>query len=311
MKAMTRVYLYDEQNGRFFGEGPCRLLHAIDETGSLRKAAAQMDMGYSKALRIIHRAEEALDFPLTEKVIGGTGGGGSTLTEAARVFLKDYEAYRERCCQENEHIYQEIFGKYMQALEKKVGCVIMASGLGKRFGSNKLLEEFQGKLMIEWILDATEGIAPRVVVTRHPEVEMLCKKRQVDVILHDLPGRNDTVRLGLEHLLEKEKDLAGCMFCPSDQPFLTRSSLETMIQMFQKESESIYRLGYEENTGTPVLFPRRVFPELQYLPQGKGGSWLLKQHKDQIRISPADSAYELQDIDTREDWERFSTIPFP
>ena len=309
MKSMTRVYLYEEQNGRFFGEGPCRLLHAIDETGSLRKAAAQMDMGYSKALRMIHRAEDALGFSLTEKVIGGTGGGGSTLTEQAREFLQDFESYRDSCCRENERIYQEIFGKYDRTSGLKTGCVIMASGLAKRFGSNKLLAEFRGKKMIEWILDVTEGMEPRVVVTRHREVEKLCRMREIEVVLHDQSGRNDTVKLGLDYLLQKEKDLAGCMFCPSDQPFLTRSSLETMLQKFQKEPGYIYRLGYGENTGTPVLFPRAFFLELQNLPQGKGGSYLLRQHEDRTQISPAESVYELQDIDTLEDWERLNAIP--
>ena len=42
MRPVIRVYLYDENGERFFGEGPCRLLHAIEQTGSLR-AAAQSD----------------------------------------------------------------------------------------------------------------------------------------------------------------------------------------------------------------------------------------------------------------------------
>ena len=38
-----------------------------------------------------------------------------------------------------------------------IGCVIMASGLGKRFGSNKLMADFNGKPMIYRILSATDG----------------------------------------------------------------------------------------------------------------------------------------------------------
>lgn len=56
----------------------------------------------------------------------------------------------------------------------KIGCVIMASGLGRRFGSNKLLADFGGEPMICRILDATEGIfRRRVVVTRHEEIARL------------------------------------------------------------------------------------------------------------------------------------------
>ena len=36
MKPALRVMLCDDAGERFFGEGPCRLLHLIEETGSLR-----------------------------------------------------------------------------------------------------------------------------------------------------------------------------------------------------------------------------------------------------------------------------------
>ena len=80
-----------------------------------------------------------------------------------------------------------------------VGCVIMASGRAVRFGSNKLLADFGGAPLIVRALDVTEtpALAARVVVTRSPEVAELACKAGVKTILHSLPGRNDTVRLGL------------------------------------------------------------------------------------------------------------------
>ena len=52
-----RVFLCDDDHLRFFGEGPCRLLHLIEETGSLRAAAMSMGMAYTKALAIMRRKE--------------------------------------------------------------------------------------------------------------------------------------------------------------------------------------------------------------------------------------------------------------
>lgn len=110
MRPVTNVFIYEE-NEKIFGEGPCRLLQGIDRTGSLRAAAMEMDMSYSKATAILNRAEKALKFPLTEKKIGGKGGGGSQLTPKAREFLKRYEKYREACYEANSRIYHEIFSK--------------------------------------------------------------------------------------------------------------------------------------------------------------------------------------------------------
>lgn len=109
MKPATRIFLQDDNGEKFFGEGPCRLLKGIEDTGSLRAAAKQMSMAYTKALRLIRRAEEALGCPLTEKTIGGKGGGGSRLTPPAKEFIKKYEAYRDACYQANAALYQQIF----------------------------------------------------------------------------------------------------------------------------------------------------------------------------------------------------------
>ena len=54
MKAVTKITFYDEQDEKFFGEGPCRLLHAIEAEGSLRAAASSMGLAYSKALPSMH-----------------------------------------------------------------------------------------------------------------------------------------------------------------------------------------------------------------------------------------------------------------
>lgn len=110
MKSVTNIYLY-ENGEKFFGEGPCRLLRGIEKNGSLRAAAMEMNMSYSKAFAIINRAEKVLGFPLTEKSIGGKGGGGSHLTKEAEVFLEKYEAYREACYEANNRIYFEYFSK--------------------------------------------------------------------------------------------------------------------------------------------------------------------------------------------------------
>ena len=44
MKPSIRTYLCNDENHRFFGEDPRQLLHAIDETGSLRSAALSINM---------------------------------------------------------------------------------------------------------------------------------------------------------------------------------------------------------------------------------------------------------------------------
>ena len=109
MKAVTKITFLDDKNEKFFGEGPARLLHGIEETGSLRAAAMSMDMAYTKALKLIRNAENALGYPLIRRTTGGKDGGGSCLTEEGKEWLERYEAYRDACKLSNSRLYLEFF----------------------------------------------------------------------------------------------------------------------------------------------------------------------------------------------------------
>ena len=74
----------------------------------------------------------------------------------------------------------------------------MASGMGTRFGGNKLMAKLNGIPLIQYVIQATESrFEQRVVVTRHNDVTKLCHELDVAVALHNKPHRNDTVRLGM------------------------------------------------------------------------------------------------------------------
>lgn len=187
-----------------------------------------------------------------------------------------------------------------------LGCIIMASGMGKRFGGNKLMTDFNGKPLIQWTLEATEGIfARRVVVTRHKEVEQLCKQQGIPVIHHELPGRNDTIRLGLEYLGDA---LDGYMICQSDQPLLRRESIKVMAQSANSSRELIFRAAFGDMAAAPVLFPNWAYDELLHLPEGKGGRVVMMKHPEMVRTVQVRSVYELQDVDTPEDLEKLRSI---
>lgn len=182
----------------------------------------------------------------------------------------------------------------------KIGCVIMASGLGKRFGGNKLLCDFRGAPLIQYILNATADISPRIVVTRHPEIASLCQSQHIPVLLHDLPLRSDTVRLGLSALLEREPELEGCLFAAADQPCLKKESIATLCDVFEADCSRICRLSYNGTPGNPVLFPRSCFEELLNLPAGKGGNVVIKAHPELVHPVNAADPRELTDVDTPE-----------
>lgn len=289
MKPVIKIQFADDNGIKFFGEGPHQLLRLVEQTGSLRSAAAEMGMAYSKASRLVKQAEANLGFPLTTRSTGGRDGGGSVLTPEGKRWMKQYEAYRDACLRESRRLYRELF--------PRTGCVIMASGMGKRFGGNKLMADFHGKPLFLRAVDATEGLFDeRVVVTRHEDVAEVCRNLGIPVVLHDLPHRSDTVRLGLEAV----GDVDCCLFCPGDQPLLRRRTVEILLENWRLFRRYIFRPCFDDTPGSPVLFPRWTFPELRILPEGKGGGYVIRNHPDEVHTVQVPTAFELTDADTPE-----------
>lgn len=120
----------------------------------------------------------------------------------------------------------------------KHGCIVMASGVGARFGGNKLIAELCGAPLVGHVVRATDGLfSRRVVVTRHADVAALCETLGVQVILHDEPCRNDTVRLGMEAM-------DGCdtvTFVQGDQPLIRPASIAALLCAAERDAAGAAR----------------------------------------------------------------------
>ena len=86
----ARVKLMLCTDDRFFGPGVCELLERIRETGSIQAAAARMELSYTKAWKILNRAEKELGTSLITRMSGGRNGGSSTLTAAGENAVEDF-----------------------------------------------------------------------------------------------------------------------------------------------------------------------------------------------------------------------------
>jgi molybdate transport system regulatory protein len=90
IEVRSKVWL-EVLNRPFLGPGRQMLLRAVDEQGSISKAAKLLQMTYRRAWGQIKGMEEQLGLPLVVKQTGGQGGGGAVLTGEARELLAKYE----------------------------------------------------------------------------------------------------------------------------------------------------------------------------------------------------------------------------
>lgn len=291
-----------EGGHRVFGPGPADLLERVGEMGSLRAAAIDMGMAYTKATRIVREAEAALGFALTERTVGGTGGGGSRLTPQARSLLQRYRAFERTSREDLARNFSACFSGF--AGVPRLGCVVMASGSGERFGGapgEKLLAPLAGVPVLERTLRSLPAdLLDVVVVTRWEAVRDLCARLGVRCEVHDGILQSDTVHVGLAAL----GDRAGCLFVPGDQPLLTEGSVRALVSEFQGCPGSVVRLSWEGRPASPILWPKEGLSALGALGGDSGGSALLSSQGElagRVRLVEASEERELADVDTPDD----------
>jgi molybdate transport system regulatory protein len=109
MKPKLRVWITfgDELK---FGDGRARLLTLIDDRGSLKKAAAELEMSYRNAWGYLRDLEAAAGFKFFERVSGGGPGSGMRLTRAGRRFLDRYTKFRGGLDQAARRRFERVFG---------------------------------------------------------------------------------------------------------------------------------------------------------------------------------------------------------
>ena len=106
----VRSKVWVEVGGRpVLGPGRQELLRAVEEQGSISKAARLLNLAYRKAWGQIKAMEDRLGLPLVQKQTGGQGGGGARLTPEAKDLLSKYGRLAQGLEGEVDEKFREIF----------------------------------------------------------------------------------------------------------------------------------------------------------------------------------------------------------
>ncbi|WP_445736642.1 winged helix-turn-helix domain-containing protein [Mariniflexile sp.] len=95
-KIKSRIWI-EHNNHVLLGEGRVQLLKAIEETGSLSKAAKSLNLSYKKAWGLIDSVNKSAKKPVTINSIGGKGGGGAALTDYGKSLIVVFDDINKNC----------------------------------------------------------------------------------------------------------------------------------------------------------------------------------------------------------------------
>jgi len=192
--------------------------------------------------------------------------------------------------------------------EQPVAGVVLAAGLSRRFGHRpKLLAPLGGVSIIERVLGAyaRAGLDELVLVVAPgldvAELAARCGARMV-ANPHREAGQSTSLRVGLQAISPRA---AGAVLGVADQPFLTPEVIRRLVEEFRVSGGPIVAPEYAGRAGSPLVFSRRYFRQLEEIEGDVGGRVLVaKAGPDAVhRVAFADPMLGL-DIDTPEDLAR-------
>jgi len=120
MELKTKLYLVDEEGEKFMGIGVLWLLQKIAEDKSLRKAALDLGISYSKAFGMVRNLEKSLGCAVVNRQKGGADHYGATLTEFGTQFIRLYDMFQQQAKERIEGPYK-IFQTSLASLMESVG----------------------------------------------------------------------------------------------------------------------------------------------------------------------------------------------
>ena len=171
-----------------------------------------------------------------------------------------------------------------------VSLIYMASGFGKRYGTNKLLTEFQGEpLYLHGLLSLLISQYERVLsgsFDRVPEAERIFNEDS------DL-GITASLKLGTE---VSRKDTDAFLYFVADQPCMRGETIAEFVRGFLKSGKGIGCVCAKGHRGSPNLFAGKYKKELLALEGDQGGRQIMQEHPEDIWMMEVDER-ELRDID--------------
>jgi len=107
--SLTGNLCFNRAEEKFLGGNQIELLEKIDELGSITKAAKAVGISYKTAWDLINTINNVADQPLVDRLTGGRGGGGTSLTVAGKKVIAQF------------NIVQEELRKVLDNLEDRLG----------------------------------------------------------------------------------------------------------------------------------------------------------------------------------------------
>ncbi len=188
--------------------------------------------------------------------------------------------------------------------------LILAAGSASRFGSCKLLADWQGQPLISASINAANVLKPEKMIIvggvfysqlkESPLIAAQLNSGSVELLeFCDWQlGMGHSLAFGVSQLPNNNPVL----ILLGDQPLISTQDLQNLYSAWSAEPTKIACASFANTLGVPAIFPARLKTELLTCTGDRGAKLLLTRHANELIKVPMPSAE--YDIDTPTDFER-------
>jgi len=189
-----------------------------------------------------------------------------------------------------------------------ISAIILAAGMSKRMGRPKQLLQLGNKPLIRIVVEnvLASTVDEIIVVTGYQagKVVEAIKDLPIKIIFNPdyRQGQGTSLAVGVKQL-DKSTEFFLVFMC--DQPLISPSTINTVIDEFRKRGSLALRPTYKDIPGHPVVFSSILSSNMEQLHEDEGARKVLEGLGARVDYFALQDEGIVIDIDTPESYERF------
>lgn len=188
---------------------------------------------------------------------------------------------------------------------KNIAVLVLAAGKASRMNSIKQLEIISKKTLLDISLEKIKRILPNTIFcvlgANSTQIKQEIATKNIKFIINKNyeNGLSSSIVAGIHYFRKNKLSFSGILILLGDQPAIEISYLKNMIDLFEKNNDTIIASNYGDKLGVPAIFPEKYFEALLLIKGDQGAKEFINQRKNEV-VCPK-IVTNFFDIDTQED----------